>query len=185
MPLRNPPRSEVLLDEATRLPRVGALEVDQDIGFQHVVWRVQRVGWAVMALLLAVSLTGLLGGYGPLNQVVVRAGGLAVEHERVVRHSGEARLGIEVAPALQREGTVYLWVDRSWWQGMELESDPLPEAESSSVSGDVVIYEFTSADPTLPVRIEFSLKPDGVGTRTARVGVVDGPEVSFTQLVLP
>ncbi len=185
MPLRNHGRSPLLLDDAQRLPQVGELEIDQDIRFQHAVWVVQRVGWAVMATLIALSLTGLLGGYGPLNQAVVRNGDLAVEYERVVRHSGEARLAVAVQPALIRDGTFRVWVDRSWWQSMELESAPLPEAESSSVSEEIVVYEFASADPTVPARVEFTLKPDGLGPQAGRVGIIDGPLVSFGQFVLP
>ncbi len=185
MPLRNSGRPSVALEDAKRLPKVAALEIDEDIGFQRVGWTVQRVGWGVMSVVLVLAATGLLGGYGPLNQAIVRADGVAVEYERVVRHSGEARLAVEVPAALQRDGSFRLWFDRGWWQSMELETAPLPEAESSAVSGDRVLYEFASADPTVPVRVEFTLKPDGLGPREAGVGVVDGPSLSFNQLVLP
>ena len=39
--------------------RVGDLEIHQDLPFQRRSWTVQRVGWAIMAL---VVLAGLLGG---------------------------------------------------------------------------------------------------------------------------
>jgi hypothetical protein len=120
-----------------------------------------------MTVVLALAATGLLGGYGPLNQAIVESEGMAVEFERVVRHSGEAGLAIVVPRSYQRDGSFSLWFDRSWWRSMDLETDPLPEAQSSAVSGDRVLYEFSSADPSVPARVEFTLKPDGLGSREA------------------
>ncbi len=185
MPLRNPAPEPVPLERMERLPRFGDLEIDEDMHFQRRFWALQRVGTAVLALVLAFSLTGLLGGVGPLNARSLRSGEVTVEVERVVRHSGVAHLAVEVPPSLQRDGTFRVWIDRSWWQGMALESDPLPAAQSAEVAGDLVLYQFAVLDPSKPSRVEFETRPDDVGLRRGAVGVVGGPSVSFTQFVVP
>lgn len=186
MALRNRAAQPVPVERMVRSPRVGELEIITNERYLRGEWRAQRVGWALLALLIGVSLTGLLGGYGPLNQRTLPAGrGVELEVERVVRHSGEARLSLHVPAAVVPGETFEVWVDRSWWQGMSLETNPMPEPESTRVSGDRVVFEFAAADPDAPSRVEFTLTPDTMWLRRGAAGLVDGPSVSFTQLVLP
>ncbi len=47
-----------------RVRRVGGLETNQDLDFQHCSRAVQRVGWVVMALVVLTTLLGLLAWTG-------------------------------------------------------------------------------------------------------------------------
>jgi hypothetical protein len=40
--------------------RAGNLEINQDLRFQRRMWAVQRIGWAVMALIVLVGLVGVV-----------------------------------------------------------------------------------------------------------------------------
>ena len=186
MALQNRAPHPVPVEEATRPHRVGDLEVSSDAAFQQREWVMQRVGWVIMLVILAVSFTGLLGGYGPLNQHVVRGErGVTLELERVVRHSGEARFAVVLPPELAPDGNVRIWIDRSWLQGMTMEVTPVPEPESSLVHGERIYYEFSTTDPDRPGRVEFEFKPDAIGLRKGSFGVDEGPTMPFTQIVLP
>ncbi len=186
MALQNRAPHPVPVDELVRPHKVGELEISSDLAFQDREWVVQRVGWAVMVVVLVLTTLGLLGGWGPLNQHVVRAEqGLSLELERVVRHGGQARFAMVVPPELAPDGTVTVWIDRRWLQGLTMENTPVPEPESTSVHGDVVLYEFATSDPERPGRIEMGFVPDDIGLREGRFGVQGGPSLSFTQLVLP
>lgn len=186
MGLHNRADHPVALKDAERLPTVGDLEVDVHDRFQRREWRVQRVGWALLALFLLVAALGYLGGYGPLNDRTLTTTGLTVHTQRVVRHGGDVGFSVAVAPDAMREGDTFeVWVDREWWQGMSLRSDPIPEPESMRAEGDAVVFTF-SGDPTKGTqRVHFWLMPDAMGNRSARVGLVGGSSVSFRQLVLP
>lgn len=56
---------------------------------QHLIWRVQRVGWWALGLVVAAACGGLLGAGGPLAERTVEQaeGGFAITHERVVRQA--------------------------------------------------------------------------------------------------
>src|SRR4051812_23902911 len=66
-----------------REERVGGAEVAQDLEFRQHSWRVQRVGWAALALLTGAALLGPFGK-GPLCRTTagVPAGDLGVDREK-------------------------------------------------------------------------------------------------------
>src|SRR3712207_4138009 len=53
-------------DDMSETTRVGDLEVAEDLTFQRREWAAQRVGWVLLALVIAAALAGLLGR-GPLS----------------------------------------------------------------------------------------------------------------------
>jgi hypothetical protein len=63
------------------------LQIDDDPAFQKKEWRVQRIGIALLALLVAAAAAGLTGMGGPLNDAEAgrRGDPVFVEFERVVR----------------------------------------------------------------------------------------------------
>jgi hypothetical protein len=56
------------------VPRVGDLEVDQNLEFEKVFWRAQRIGWGVVALVVLAALLGVFGN-GSLGWTATRDGG--------------------------------------------------------------------------------------------------------------
>src|SRR5688500_11374240 len=64
--------------------RVGAIEVDQDLDHVRSLWRVQRVGWVIMLLLVIGGLLGLFGK-GPLAEHQVQTNGLTLDYDRFAR----------------------------------------------------------------------------------------------------
>ena len=53
----------------TDLVRVGDLQIHQDLCQERREWKIQRVGWLLMALMLVAALAGLLGP-GPLSSTI-------------------------------------------------------------------------------------------------------------------
>jgi hypothetical protein len=60
------------------------MEVNADIEFQRRVWRVQRIGWLIIAAVIVAALLGVFGG-GPLSRAAVQGDGLRLEYERFAR----------------------------------------------------------------------------------------------------
>ncbi len=61
-------------------------ELEQDLRFQRVAWRVERVSWLIMALIVVAALAGVFGG-GPLGHARAGAAGdpLRIEYDRFAR----------------------------------------------------------------------------------------------------
>jgi hypothetical protein len=80
--------------------RAGDLELNQDLRFQRRMWAVQRIGWAVMALVVLAGLLGLFGP-GPLSSATAgkEEGPLLVEgYERFVRFRIPTTLQVRLDP---------------------------------------------------------------------------------------
>ncbi len=165
------------------IQRVGDLEIGQDVDFQRREWAVQRVAWVVAALILAAALLGLLGA-GPLSRVTGEASPLRVEYFRFERKHAPTRLRIEAAPGSAQEGQLRLWMDRNYVAGVEIQQIE-PEPEQVMVAGNRMEFTFQVADPGQPSEVVIPMQHDAWGIKTARVGLVDGPELAFKQLVYP
>lgn len=159
--------------------------LNDDVEFDRRQWKVQRVSWWVMLVVLIAALAGLFG-----NGVLSRAratdagGSFAVQYERFQRFQLATPLRIR-SERVPPDGRVRLWLDRKYVQGHEVEwITPRPVHEI--LAPDRVIYEFTINDPARPpIEIVIRLRPDDTGLQTARLGLEGGPEVTFHEFVYP
>ncbi len=167
------------------VPMHGDLQIDQDLDFSRREWRIQRVGWLVMLLFIVAASVGLLGA-GPLSAGSARTadGRLGIEHHRVARHSAPDLLRFDIAPEAAVNGTVRLWLDRTYVQGRTIKVIA-PEPERSSVSANRIIYEFRIGDPSSRTIIAFRTEPDDMWRQKGAAGLVGGDSLRFGQIVLP
>ena len=163
--------------------RVGLIEVDQDLDHARSLWRVQRVRWGVMLLIMVGAALGLFG-HGPLADAQARAEGLTLVYDRFARHGATSSLEAEVEPQALRGDTLTLWMTRSYLDRAELES-VIPEPERVGARGDVVVFTFVMTDRSRPTRITFNLRPDAYGSEHVRAGIEGGESVSFRQFIYP
>jgi hypothetical protein len=71
--------------KSTPLPsRSSQLQIDEDLAFQRREWKIQRVGWGAMALVIIAALLGVFGT-GPLSNATLEREGLRLEYERFCR----------------------------------------------------------------------------------------------------
>lgn len=165
--------------------RVGDLEVAQDLAFQRREWTAQRVGWALMALLLVVA---LLGGFGrgPLADAsaVAGEGALRLDDDRLERKRAPSELRLELGPNTAQGTQVEVWIDRDYLSRFEVQRIS-PEPERMDAGAARTVFVFTVEDPTAPARVTFQIEANRWGRSDGRLGLVDGPELHFTQFVYP
>lgn len=166
--------------------RVGDLEVNQDIEFERRSWRVERVGWGLMTLLIAVALTGALGGPGPLASATAETaeGEVAVEYRRFTRSGRSSEVRVSAGREGLRNGRLRLWVDRAYLVDIGLEK-VVPEPASVETTSDRVTFVFPVRGETTRVEVALVLEPRSYGPHEGRLGVDGGPDVSFRQFVYP
>lgn len=160
------------------------LRVDEHSGFQRAMWRVERIGWALMAVVIAAALAGLLGP-GPLSRSTAASddGRLTVDYLRFARTGGTSELSLEVDAALVDDGRVDIVLGQSFLDGIDLRRiTPQPAAEVATADG--VRFTFDAAEPGT-VTVSFAFRPEAMGRVRTLVAVPDGPRVEVPQLFYP
>lgn len=110
----------------------GSIQLDEDPDFQRRSWKVQRAGWAAMALSVAASLAGVFGG-GPVSRERAESPDKvwSVEYERFVRRAADTELRYLFAAGAVSD-PIRLKLDKGYLGKMRLESAPWPKPRHSN-----------------------------------------------------
>jgi hypothetical protein len=166
-------------------PRVGDLEIDQDLGYEKAAWKVRRAGSGLMIAIVLAALSGLFGT-GPLSHTVT--GGpsspLRLEYGRFERFTSPSQLKVHLGPAATPGREARVWISRQYLQGLKLES-VIPEPREVEAGADRLVMIFPLAEPGRGTSIELEFQPQKAGLVRGRVGVEGGPSVPFRQFVYP
>jgi hypothetical protein len=168
------------------IPRVGDMEVKQDLEFQRREWVAQRVGWALMALVVLAGLLGLLGSGGPLSNASAHDedGAVRVEYERFLHRHSPTTLRAHVAAGVAEKGEVRLWLDLEYLARGELQR-VTPEPARVEAGPDRHTFVFRMADADRPTTVTFHFEADRPGPLAGRVGAGDREPARFRQFVYP
>ncbi len=160
-----------------------SLEMREDLLFAHRQWRIQRIGWVVMALVLLAALLGVFGR-GPLSHAREVDGSLDVEYERFARANAPTQLRLRVDAA--SDGVLRVAIDRRYLDAVPIDHvRPRPLREESSDSE--VIYDFASP-PGGPLHVSFDMTPRDPGIARGAMRLMTGSPaqtVRFHQLIYP
>jgi hypothetical protein len=165
--------------------RFGDLEVNEDLTFQQWEWRLQRIGWVVMGVIILAGLVGVFG-QGPLSKVTAGEPGtpLRVEYERFMRYQAPTQLRIHLGIRAAQDGKVRLQVSREYMENMQIEHIT-PEPQSVEMGPDDVYYLFSVTNSERPTTVTFNLIPQTPGWRAARVSLDEGQPIRLSALIYP
>jgi hypothetical protein len=165
---------------------VGGLQIEQDLAFERRSWRIQRILWVVVGLVLLSALAGLTGR-GPLSRVQAGSRGLGLEirYQRYERLHAPAAVELVMRPADASDPVVSLWIERRYLEAFEIEQ-VVPEPLQSMMGRDHVRYDFIALRPGEPLAVRFSLAPRRAGLAQGRWGLDAGSRsVALRQYVYP
>ena len=167
------------------IPRVGDLEIDQDLGEQERSWTIQRVAWAIMALIVLTAMLGLWG-HGLLadGSAGSNDAGLEIDYERLVRHRGTSMLDLIVSPDETQGETVDVTIDLDWLSSVSIAS-MIPEPDSVTTNATIATYTFAVGEPGAPLKVVIEIRPLDYWRQTARFAVGERDPVSFSQFIYP
>ncbi|MGH7230790.1 MAG: hypothetical protein ACREJU_05445 [Nitrospiraceae bacterium] len=167
------------------LPRVGDLEIVQDLAFQRKTWKVQRAGWMVMAGLLVTALLGFFG-QGALSGGTVAnpSGSLRVEYERFGHWESTAILRIHVDSSAGVGGGTRIRLDQEYLSKVQIEAIT-PEPHSTETSAAAVTYLFRTPESDQQAVITVHAKMRRFGAFLVKVQAGDHPPVYFWQIIYP
>jgi hypothetical protein len=158
--------------------REAQLQIEEDLEFQQRDWRVQRVGWIGLALLITGALFGLFGT-GPLSHSIIKGDGIELKYERFARLDRLTRLRFELIGEAQE--TTRLSIGRAYLDAVQIEQiTPVPvRAEARP---DRLVYEFPRHGAA---GIIFYVKPVNFGIITGQAQVHKAAPIGFKQFIYP
>lgn len=163
-----------------RLHFVGDLEIDQDLRYQVHEWRVERVGWVLLGLLLVLASLGTFGG-GVLSRASAEEGAVRVEYERFTR--AQSRTTIQLLAPMQQQKPMP--VELRWAPRTPVRIETIvPEPERSEVTADGAVYYFTVAPDTDTGRITFEYRIEDPGEVGFQISA-GGATFEIDQFVYP
>lgn len=160
------------------------LELDQDMPYQERAWRVERVAWVVLSLIIVAALVGVFGT-GPLSSTTAgdEQTGLSAGYERFVRHDGRSSLELSISPDHASDGHVEVWLSAGYLSDIQIENIS-PQPDEVRTSGERDIFVFLTDNPS-SMTVTFHFRPNSIGAISGDIGIVDGPTVSVRHISFP
>jgi hypothetical protein len=123
-------------------------------------------------------------GTGPLSAASAEQGPLRLDYGRFERKGAPTKLRVRVDGGTASQGELRLWLSEQYLDGVELRNIS-PEPERAQAGPDRTVYVFQVLDPNRPAGVSFDLEPREIGRLSGRLGLVNGPEIEFAQVVYP
>ncbi len=170
----------------TRFKTIGSLQLHEDLAHERREWKLQRVGWALMALALLAAVLGLFG-HGPLSETASASadGALTVRHQRFERYQAPSEYDIGALPALAAGGVLVLRVEPALLARIEIERfEPAPQQVRAD--GEALLFAFATV-PGKPARVRMFFRPkrSGRSWRASRSGRSGSTSVSSSIPEMP
>lgn len=141
------------------------LQIEEDMRWQQVAWRLQRIGWVGFVVIVLLAIVGLLGP-GWLGSKTATAGDVHVAYDRFVHRSAAVAFEVTV-PA--EGGQAEVWLEREYASAMGIER-AVPEPKEVALDDERVRYIFTAAEGARSVSVRFDFKPGKIGRVSGAIG---------------
>jgi hypothetical protein len=158
------------------------LQLPAETDFHRRAWRVQRISYLVLTVIVLAALLGAFGG-GPLSRASRNDGhGLTLQYERFARASGRTTVDLYFDAAAETR-THALLLDRGWIEAVRIQSIVPAPSQTLALPG-ALRYRFDVQEGSdLHVRIE--AEPAAPGPLALGVGQPDVAPIRVTQLAFP
>lgn len=169
-------------DTATGEDEGSRIHLQTDRPLQERLWMANRVGWAVMLVLVVVAILGLTGSGGWLSHHQLRAGDATIDLPRIGRWAAADHLSVEFAP--EQRGSSRVTVPQSFLDLFAIEAvSPRPSSVVATPEGHIYTFDLSGTGGGRSAR--FSLRPPGPAWPTSVTGfAVDGSQAPAGAVVV-
>lgn len=165
--------------------RTDDIELGCDLIFERRWWRIQRIGWVVLTLLLLGGVIGFFG-HGPLSEATANPSGseMQVQYDRLARRETPALLQLRLDKSAIASGEVRIRFNHALLDCMQLKQI-IPEPVTTQPLADGARFIFRT-DPTREsALIVFVANPTKPGLVESEVAIEGAEPVRFRQFVYP
>jgi hypothetical protein len=164
--------------------RIGDLEINQDLRVQEQMWRIQRIGWAGMALLVVFGAVGLFG-HGPASRASAgnENGPLWIEYERFGRHQGSSELRLHVRTA-DTSKPISIWIGPDYAAHVDIKQI-MPPPVRTTLADQGFTFEVAVADHQESGVVTLLLEFRDIGRLTGEIRLPGAEPVRIWQFIYP
>lgn len=159
-----------------------SLEIDEDLALQRVQWRVERIGWVLLAAAVVAALLGLFGP-GPISLTAQSSADVEVRYNRFARLGSPLTLDITLRPE-PGATEVEVALSRDYLEQVQVEG-VTPEPDSVRSQALDLVYVFGVGPGAEEVDLTFDFTVATIGPAVGSIGPPDGERVTVSHLFYP
>ena len=153
-----------------------SLQIQEDIDLHIKGWIFQRMGWALLLIILVCSLLGLFGN-GILSEEIIVKDESSIMFERYARRDNDAEMKIWTP---QSSGTIKVSLSPVFTKNFKVENMS-PEPREQMIKNGFATYEFAAQEQA---EITFFLTARQAGNVQSTV-IVNDTEFQLKQFIYP
>ncbi len=172
-------------EDMETISRTDDIELGCDLCFERRWWRIQRIGWVVLTLLILGGVAGLFG-HGPLSETTTNPSGseLQVRYDRLARRETPTLLQLRLEKSAIASGQVRIRLNHTLMDCMQLKQI-IPEPLATQPLADGACFIFRTDPRCDSATIVFIESPTKPGLAESEVAVEGAEPVRFHQFVYP
>jgi hypothetical protein len=165
--------------------RTDDIEAGCNLSFERRWWRIQRICWLVMSVLLVGAVAGVFGN-GPLSRATAHPAGGRVEvhYARLARRETPALLELRLDKQAIASGQVRIRLNRELVHRLRIK-DIIPAPVSTEPLADGARFTFPTDPTSDPAVVVFVQDTSTPGIVEGEVTVEGADPVRFRQFVYP
>lgn len=157
------------------------LDIDEDIQHEKLKWKIERISWIILLVILLLALAGGLGA-GPVSSRIIETRSFSLKYLFINRYSAPAELKIHTKFIPREDFTI--WIKDSFIkEAAELSVNPNPKSYYVQNGNAIFVFEENDNNND-PVAITFQFNHQRIGITNLRAGIRKD-YIETTQIVLP
>lgn len=165
------------MDKISNFP---GLDFNQDLKQEEMMWKVQRISWIVMGVIVFLTLIGLFAN-GFLSSANVKNGGLQLSYPRFGRYGYSQSMNVIMSGLPTNKGKFSFMISRNFLNPYTVQ-EVTPSPSSVIYSHNELTYIFDKAAGVTEINVSITLLPNSAGLNRGTINS-GGDRVDFYQFI--